>query len=318
MAGVFDTDHAKAQNLADDFAIAATFASLADAVRQAPAGAVFDVAVPASALSEVLSALPDGAPVLVQKPFGQNLDEARHLLAVCRQKGLRAAVNFQLRFAPMIAAARRLIEAGAIGALNDLEVRVTVFTPWHLWPFLERIPRVEILYHSIHYFDLVRSFLGRPRAVHARTFAHPKFPRLASSRTTAILDYGEAVRASIATNHAHEFGPRHQESYVKWEGSRGAIFARLGLLLDYPRGEPDVLEVCTLNPDGTPGEWRPVPFEGSWYPHAFIGTMGSLQRYAVGETNVLPTRVEDAYETMALVEAAYASSAAGGTPIPSL
>lgn len=316
VAGVFDLDLAKAERLARDFSLPAAFGTLAEAVRRSPPDGVFDVAVPASALDAVLAALPDGAAVLIQKPFGEDLAQARRLLALCRGKRLRAAVNFQLRFAPMIVAARRLIAAGAIGPLCDVEVRVTVFTPWQLWTFLERLPRVEILYHSIHYFDLIRSFLGRPRGVYAKTLAHPRFPRLASTRTTAALDYGERVRATITTNHAHEFGGRHQESYVKWEGERGAIYARLGLLLDYPRGEPDALELCTLEPGGAPSPWKPVPFEGSWYPHAFVGTMASLQRYAAGETGELPTRVDDAFETMAAVEAAYASSAAGGIPLP--
>ena len=49
------------------------------------------------------------------------------------------------------------------------------------------------------------------------------------------------------------------------------------------------------NPTG----WRDVPFEGSWYPHAFVGSMASLQRYVEGSSSVLPTRVEDAFNTMA-------------------
>jgi hypothetical protein len=43
--------------------------------------------------------------------------------------------------------------------------------------------------------------------------------------------------------------------------------------------------------------------------------MASLQRFAAGETQELPTRVEDAFRTMAVVEAAYESSERGATPI---
>jgi hypothetical protein len=45
-----------------------------------------------------------------------------------------------------------------------------------------------------------------------------------------------------------------------------------------------------------------------------MGTMSSLMRYKNGETNVLPTSVEDVIKTMAVVEAAYASSD-GNVPI---
>ena len=318
VAVLHDVDAAKARALAAEFGVPRVAATLEEAVAAAPANAVYDVAVPATALTHVLAGLPDGAAVLVQKPFGETLDQARSLLALCHRKRLRAGVNFQLRYAPYIAAARAAIAAGEIGDVHDVEVRVTVYMPWQLWTFLERSPRVEILYHSIHYVDLVRSFLGEPRGVYAKTVRHPKTPNLAATRTALALDYGEHVRATITTNHGHDFGRRHQESYVKWEGTRGAIKAQLGLLLDYPRGEADALEISTVGRAGAAQPWRPLPFAGSWYPHAFIGPMTDLMRLANGEIDRMPTAVEDAIKTMAVVEAAYASSASGAAPIPSL
>jgi predicted dehydrogenase len=137
-----------------------------------------------------------------------------------------------------------------------------------------------------------------------------------STRTTIAFDYGEVRRANVSTNHGHEFGPRHQESYVKLEGTEGAIKVRLGVNLDYPRGLPDELEYCRLPDDGAPPEWSVLPLAGNWFPHAFIGTMASLMRCAEGETSNMPTSIEDAYWTMAVVEACYVSSEGGGTPVP--
>jgi predicted dehydrogenase len=316
VASIHDLDVARARSLAATFDIPRVSATLAEVVATAPPDAVFDVAVPASALPGVLAALPDGAPVLIQKPFGENLEQARALLSLCQKKRLIAAVNFQLRYAPCVAAARRLIADGAIGELHDIEVRVTVHMPWHLWTFLEGLPRVEILYHSVHYIDLVRSFLGEPRGVYAKTVKHPRTLKLASTRTNMALDYGDVLRANITTNHGHDYRQRHVESYVKWEGTRGAIKARLGLLVNYLRAESDALEICRVDAQEVAGEWRTLPLEGNWYPHAFIGTMASVMRCANGETTELPTRVEDAFKTMAVVEAAYESNARGATPIP--
>jgi predicted dehydrogenase len=315
VASVTDVDGEKARALARDFGIPRVPETLAEAVKAAPEGAVFDVAVPATAIPRVLAALPDGAPVLIQKPMGENLAEARAILALCKQKGLTAAVNFQLRFAPCVMAARDLVARGAIGQVHDVEVRVTCHMPWERWAFLFGVPRMEIVYHSIHYVDLVRSFLGEPAGVHCKTLKHPKQMELASTRTAIALDYGDVVRATVTTNHGHEFGLRHQESYFKLEGTEGAIKARIGVNLDYPRGLPDELEYCQLGGVGAP-EWRGLPLVGSWFPHAFVGTMASLMRHADGETAELPTRVEDAFRTMAVVEACYASSAGGGVPIP--
>lgn len=316
VAAIHDLDRAKADAVAREFGVPRVCATLPEIVAAAPKDAVFDVATPASALGEVLSALPDGVAVLIQKPFGENLEQARSLLTLCQRKRLRAAVNFQLRYAPCITAARRLIAAGAIGEVHDVEVRVTVHMPWHLWTFLEGLPRVEILYHSVHYIDLVRSFLGEPRGVYAKTVKHPRTTKLASTRTNIALDYGDLLRANITTNHGHDYRQDHAESYVKWEGTRGAIKARLGLLLNYLRAQPDALEICQVDAQEVPGEWQTIPLEGNWYPHAFVGTMASVMRFANGETDELPTRVEDAFKTMAVVEAAYESSERGATPIP--
>src|SRR5581483_7002833 len=194
----------KAATLAAEYEIPAVYRSMDDA-KSASKGAVFDLATPPDAFLTLISSLPDGAPVLLQKPMGHNLAEARMIVDACRVKRLKAAVNFQLRFAPAIVKARQLIDQGEIGDLHDMEVRVTVYTPWHLWSFLEQAPRLEILYHSIHYVDLIRSFLGDPSRVYARTVKHPSISKLASTRTNIIMDYGDLVRANITTNHGHVY-----------------------------------------------------------------------------------------------------------------
>ncbi len=85
VASVYDKAVERAEALAHDFRIPRVDRSLADATAAAPARAVFDVALPASALPEVLAALPDGAVVLIQKPMGEELAQARTILDLCRR-----------------------------------------------------------------------------------------------------------------------------------------------------------------------------------------------------------------------------------------
>lgn len=314
VVSITDLQLGRAQELAERYGVAAAYDDVTEAVRHAPADVVYDVALPPEAHVPVLENLPDGAAVLLQKPLGNHLADGVRTRAVCRRKNLVAAVNTQLRFAPYVAAARELIAAGTIGELYDLEVRVSVRTPWEMFPYVLDLDRLEINMHSVHYLDLVRSFLGDPTGVSAVTLRHPEKSH-ANCRSDIALSYGDRpVRVVVSTNHDHRFGPRHEESFVKWEGTGGAVRAQLGLLLDYPRGGPDALELVT--DDDPDAGWRPVPFEGSWFPDAFIGSMAVVQRYLEGSIPSLPTDVEDVFRTMAVVEAAYTAAARGGEPPP--
>ena len=115
----------------------------------------------------------------------------------------------------------------------------------------------------------------------------------------------------MSINHNHDFGRRHQVAEFRFDGTEGAAHVKLGLLLDYPRGEPDEL---WIRPSGET-EWVEVPLRGSWFPDAFVGRMANLQRFCAGEDSRLIASVEDAWTTMALVEAAFESSAKPATPL---
>jgi predicted dehydrogenase len=314
VVSIADLNRERAENLAAKFGIAKAYTKIEEMIAAAPKNAVYDIAIMAAQFLETLEKLPDGSPVLIQKPMGNNLEMAKEILSCCRRKKLVAAINFQLRFAPFVAAARWLINEGYIGEIYDMEVRVCISTPWHLFPNVMKHPRLEILNHSIHYIDLLRSFLGNPATVLAKTLRHPA-KDLSSTRSTILFDYGDTLHAVINVNHDHEFGAHQQESFIKWEGTKGAIKAKMGLLMNYPDGGPDKFEYCLLEPGEEP-VWQEQKLDGSWFPDAFVGTMSNLMRFAEGSDATLQTSVEDAIDTMAIVEAAYQSSAKGGEPVP--
>ena len=319
VVAVVDLDHEKATRLAEQFGIPKVCATIGEAIAYAPSDAVFDCTVPAPAQRGVLRQLPDGAACLLQKPMGETLAEATEILEICRAKGLTAAVNFQLRWAPAMMAARALFEAGMIGAVHDCEVSISVHMPWELWSFLAHAPRLEILYHSIHYVDLIRSWFGNPLGVYAKTVRSPATAQLAATKTVMVFDYGDEdygdeKRVFLASNHSHDFHAEKQRSWVQWEGTKGAMRARMGVNLNYPKGRPDMLEYVLRDGEG----WRETAVSGNWFPDAFVGPMGSLQAYVQGEADALPTSVEDAIDTMRTVEAAYRASERGGEPLPVL
>lgn len=274
-------------------------------------GAVFDVAVPANFTRGILEQLPDGAGVLMQKPMGECIEEARAILDTCHRKHLTAGVNFQLRQAPYMIAVRDLIKKGTIGEIVDIDHRLVGTQPWNLWPFLFPKDRVEINYHSIHYIDNIRSLVGDPQSVYCKTMQHPKMRELAQTRTSIIMNYGNDLRVNLHINFNHDYAKKYQESTLKIEGLKGAIRVKLGLMYDYPEGEPDEVEYITYDMD----DWKKLPVRGSWFNEAFIGTMGGLMKKLDDPSYEYMNSVEDAFHTMCVVEACYKSSQQGGMPV---
>src|SRR5260370_32255816 len=136
-----------------------------------------------------------------------------------------AAANYKWRFEQIRLAFRYALDRGILERLVDVEVHLSIDTPWRLFAFLKGLPRVEIAVHSIHYLDLMRGFLGDPRGVHAKTIGHPSSD-MAQTRTTAILDYGDDVRSTMSLNHNHAFGRKHQVAEFRFDGTEGAAYAK--------------------------------------------------------------------------------------------
>ncbi len=312
IAGIYDIDLAKAKSTAKIFDIP-LFGSLPELIAAANTTDVFDIAVPGSQMLSILHELPNGANVLLQKPMGENYDQAKQILELCKNKNFNAAVNFQLRYAPFILAAKKLISE-KLGNVFSIEINVNVYTPWHLWNFLLTAPRVEILYHSIHYIDLIRNLLGNPSTVYAKTTKHASMPQLASVCSNIIMDYGDFLSANIQTNHCHNYGAEKQGSYIKIECEKGAIKINFGALINYPNGIADKFEYIILE-DGKQPHWKELKVDGTWFPHAFIGSMEQVILASNGKIAKPDNSVEDCIHTMVCVEAAYKSSEQGGVKL---
>jgi predicted dehydrogenase len=210
VAGVFDLRREVAEARAKEFNLPRVFDSVAEAI--AVPNAIFDLGIPPKSQEAALEKLPDGAAVLSQKPMGNSLEMAKRIVAICERKKLRAAVNFQFRFCPSMLAIQDLVKRGELGELVEIEVRLNIATPWEAFPFLLSETRVEIQIHTVHYLDTIRLLLGEPSRVFARTVQHPHFPKLASTRSSIILDYGDMIRCCLSI---HVMRPRRFASRAR-------------------------------------------------------------------------------------------------------
>jgi predicted dehydrogenase len=266
---------------------------------------IVDIAVPAwhqRAIAE--QAMAAGKHLLCQKPLAEELTDAEAIAAAAQRLGRKAAVNQQMRWSAGIAAAKDLVARGLIGQPTDAQIQVSVTTPWHMWSWLRVTPRLEIMYHSIHYLDSLRYLFGDPAWVSSRHARFPGQPETGETKTVTVLDYDSGLQALVAANHHDHSG----DSYATFRflGTEGLIKGTIGLLYNYPHGQPDTLQLHSTSL--APETWFDIKLEGLWIPDAFIGPIASLMD-AIQRDSTPITDVRDNLGTLRVVHAAYRSAA---------
>jgi predicted dehydrogenase len=301
---VYDRVREKAERTASRFEIPRVCASLEELAEGVD---IVDVAVPASEnLAVVQTVGAAGRPMLIQKPLAEDWDTAQRTVEAIDRCGAVAAVNQQMRWEPGVRACRQLIERGALGEVFNLAFLVFVDTPWHLWEWLLRQEKIDVLYHSIHYLDAIRFLTGtEPRLLFCDGSTRPGYPAQGETRLCLHLVFAGQLRATVLTNHHASWGLEGQRSEFRVEGTQGMAWRKMGLLMDYPRGVPDAFGYMSRLLGA--GKWVEVDFPHTWFPDAFVGPMSSLMRALNGEIERPETEVHDNLHTLRLVFAAYAS-----------
>ena len=306
VVAIFDTDNAKAQDVAKRHGIPTVYKTLAELLAD-PKVEIVDIAVPAAAQPEIFAQVAAAKKhILAQKPFATTVAAGEAMVKQAKDAGITAAVNQQLRFEEGVAAAHKMVELGWIGTVSNFSINVNLITPWELWPWAKDLERLEVMLHSIHYHDLIRWFLGDAKTVFcAAGRTAGQFPK-GETRTISTALYSSGVTSLVHANHVNRGGDNYAEYRI--DGDKGSIRGTLGLLYDYPSGRVDTLEVNSqvVPTDG----WMPYPVTTRWFPDAFIGTMGSVMD-AISTGAPLRASVADNIGTLKMVEALYKSMDSG-------
>ena len=306
VVGIFDTDPAKAKDVAARHGIGKVYSTLDELIND-PASKVIDIAVPAAAQPEIFLKVADAKKhILAQKPLATTVEKGEELAASAKAHGIVAGVNQQLRFEEGVAAAHKMVELGWIGTVSNFSINVNLITPWELWPWAKDLERLEVMLHSIHYHDLIRWFLGDAKTVFcAAGRTAGQFP-IGETRTISTALYASGVTSVVHANHVNRGGDNYAEYRI--DGDKGSIRGTLGLLYDYPNGRVDTIEInsSVIPTDG----WLPYPVTTRWFPDAFIGTMGSVME-SISTGAPLRSSVAENVGTLKMVEALYASMDSG-------
>jgi predicted dehydrogenase len=309
--GITDLDHDRARAVAERHGVDRVYSDL-DHLLADDDVEVVDVAVPPKAQPGIArQVLVARRHMLGQKPFALSSATALELADLAEENNVFLAVNQQMRFDEGPAAAHHIMELGWLGEITSLEIKIDIWSEWADWPWMLELDELEVWYHSVHYHDLVRWFLGEPDSVYCVAGRTPGQAPRAETRTMTTYSFACGARALVTSNHENSWGD--PSATFRVQGNHGAVRGTLGMLYEYPTGRPDTLEVTSdlVPTDG----WVPYPVTTRWLPDAFLGPMASLLAAACGGPPPL-TSVRDNMKTLALVETIYRSVRSGCAEAP--
>lgn len=144
-----------------------------------------------------LATIAAGKPFWIEKPMGRGAKESRDIAQKAAEAGLVTSVGFNYRHAPAVAEARRIIRAGEIGRVTNVQVRLLadyasdpnqVFT----WRFEQGRAGSGALGDLLsHGFDLAQYLIGRVTSVSALTETFIKERPLPAGTSSNRFDMGE-------------------------------------------------------------------------------------------------------------------------------
>jgi predicted dehydrogenase len=164
LVAVFDEDPALAHSVADDVATPVT-----DDLDGLLATRELDAVVVCSATAQhrrhVEAAASAGCHVLSEKPIATTVDDARAMIAACRDAGVQLHLAFVCRFLPHVRSVKEAMDSGSLGEVIGLRAgnrgRPPLPPQYPAWITQSaESGGGALIDHSVHLTDLVRHLTG--------------------------------------------------------------------------------------------------------------------------------------------------------------
>lgn len=297
-----------AREVADLRAIPKLYDTLPEML-QDPEVEILDIAVPPhQQLGIVRQAVDQGKHlkgILAQKPLALNHRDAEEIVELCSHRGIRLAVNQNMRYDQSIRALKTILQRQYLGTPVLATVEMRAVPHWQAW--LPEYRRLTLLNVSIHHIDSFRYLFGEPDSIFVSARKDPR-TRFAHEDGIClyILEYPDGLRTSAWDD--VWTGPRNRQDdlnpYIKWrvEGTEGLAEGTIGWP-NYPNHSPSTL---TFTTSAEPGAWFTPRWREVWFPDAFQGPMADLMN-AIATDSEPETNGRDNLKTMAIIEAGYQS-----------
>ncbi len=173
LVAVCDKNLAAARRMAEDFGNPRVYDDL-ETMLDSETPDLLDIATPPPThLAAIRAAIAHKIPLICQKPFCENLEQAEQAVALAEAAGILLVVHENFRFQPWHLEARRLLQDAALGEVYQVTFRLRPGDGQGPRAYLDRQPYFQkmerFLVHetAIHFIDVFRFLLGEAGAVYA-------------------------------------------------------------------------------------------------------------------------------------------------------
>jgi predicted dehydrogenase len=178
-----------------------------------------------------------GIPVLGEKPISNDVAQAREMVALAKEKGLRYGINLNHRFTPAAVLAKGWVDAGRLGEINMIDMTMWINNP------NESSPHFHMRALHPHSFDVMRYFTGADVAQVQAFFKKGK-DRAIWSNVQVNLLYENGIIGHLRGSYDGNFGAAGTYGLETLDvvGSDGRFFLRDACeeLIYYPRFSEDI------------------------------------------------------------------------------
>jgi predicted dehydrogenase len=299
LVAVCDIDEAKARAAAEKFGVPNWYTDAETMFAKERLGLVDIATQMRTHLPLVEMAMRHRVPTIVQKPFGQNIAEARRMTAAANARGIFLAVHENFRFQQPLMKIAETIRSGAIG--TPTWARISFRTGYDIYtgqPYLAKEERFVLIDLGVHVLDVARVFLGEVE--HLSAELQRRNPNAAGEDTATMLLRHKSGAVSVVecTYGSRRIPDSFPETLVEIEGDNGAVVSRIGSKIEVTVN--GVMETFDADPVVHPWAERP------WHvaqDSVLTTCRHMLERVKAGRP--ADTSAEDNLKTFALVEAAY-------------
>lgn len=226
-------DPQKAKESATQFDIPHAFTSVEELCRHPEVDAVFVTSPNSLHLSDVLTAVAAGKPVLCEKPMAMNSVECRQMVEAARKAGVLLGIAHVFRFEESTARFREFVAAGKLGrpifARSEFCFKAPAIHP-RKWLRDKSVAGAGPLFDiGVHCIDTLRFVLqDEVVRVSARSVADPQ-PSTVESSAALVLEFSKGTLANVFASFAAEY-----RTPFEIIGETGVLRALDALTVDHP------------------------------------------------------------------------------------